>query len=245
MHSFRLRLILALIAGVTLLSVASTYFEVLEHTHVLRQELEWRSGWMGTSLKPQLEQAFAQGNFAGFPALTANAKAQTGALGIGVYDPQGRMISSAGAAPVFDALAHPPFEALAKKTPVPALSRTNVERSLKKGSQLNAFGHTGKVQWLEEVFPLHNGDRLVGALVILVDAGYIRDQSYDLWRRSFWWIVATVVLIVTITFADGALVPHASAHARGRTAAAAAHGAFRKRALPRLNRVEYLQSPCS
>ncbi len=62
MHSFRLRLILALIAGVTVLSVASTYFEVLEHKHVLRQELEWRSGWMGSSIKPQMEQALAQGN---------------------------------------------------------------------------------------------------------------------------------------------------------------------------------------
>src|ERR1700760_3671078 len=117
MHSFRLRLILALIAGVTLLSLISTYFEVLEHKHVLRQELEWRSGWMGTSLKFQLEQAFAQDG-ADFKALTANAKLQTGALGIGVYDPQGKMISSAGAPAVFDALAHPPFQALAKKTPV-------------------------------------------------------------------------------------------------------------------------------
>ena len=200
MHSFRLRLILALIAGVTLLSVASTYFEVLEHKHVLRQELEWRSSWMGASLKPQLEQAFAQDNTGGFSALTANAKAQTGALGVGVYDPQGRLISSVGAPAVFDALAHAPFEALAKKTPVASLSRTNVERSLKKGVQVNAFGHTGNIQWLEEVFPLHNGDRLVGALVILVDAGYIRDQTFDLWRRSFWWIVATVVLIVAVTF---------------------------------------------
>ena len=56
------------------------------------------------------------------------------------------------------------------------------------------------IQWLEEVFPLHDGNRLVGALVVLIDAGYIRDQSYDLWRRSFWWIVATVVLIVSVTF---------------------------------------------
>ena len=63
-----------------------------------------------------------------------------------------------------------------------------------------AFGHTGKTQWLEEVFPLHNGNTLVGALVVLIDAGYIRDQSYDLWRRSFWWIVATVLLIVGVTF---------------------------------------------
>ncbi len=133
MHSFRLRLILALIAGVTLLSIASTYFEVLEHKHILRQELEWRSSWMGESLKPQMVQAFAQGNTSGFPALVANAKAQTRALGVGVYDPQGQLISSAGVPAVFQALAHPPFESLAKKTPVELLSRTQVERSLKKG----------------------------------------------------------------------------------------------------------------
>ena len=110
------------------------------------------------------------------------------------------MISSAGVPAVFQALAHAPFETLAKKTPVQSLSRTQVERSLKKGIELNAFGSTGAIQWLEEVFPLHDGTRLVGALVILVDAGYIRDQGYDVWRRSFWWILATVVLIVAVTF---------------------------------------------
>jgi trehalose 6-phosphate synthase len=200
MHSFRLRLILALIAGVTLLSVASTYFEVLEHKHILRQELEWRSSWMGESLKPQMVQAFAQGSTSALAAMAANAKAETGALGVGVYDSGGKLISSAGVPAVFEALAHPPFESLAKKTPVEVLSRTQVERSLKKGTQVNAFGHTGNTQWLAEVFPLHDGNNLVGALVVLVDAGYIRDQTYDLWRRSFWWIVATVVLIVTVTF---------------------------------------------
>ena len=200
MHSFRLRLILALIAGVTLLSIGSTYFEVLEHKHVLRQELEWRSSWMGTSLRPAMQQAFALGDTSAIPALVVNAKAQTGALGIGVYDPQGRLVSSAGVPAVFQALSHAPFDLLAKM-PVDSLSRTQVEKSIKRGTQVNAFGHTNNVQWLEEVFPLHDGNRLVGALVVLVDAGYIRDQGNDLWRRSFWWIVATVLLIVSITFA--------------------------------------------
>jgi alpha,alpha-trehalose-phosphate synthase [UDP-forming] len=199
MHSFRLRLILTLIAGVTLVSVASTYFEVLEHKHILRQELVWRSSWMGMSLRPQMEQALAQGNSAGLPALVASAKNNTGALGIGIYDPEGRMVTESGAPEVFQALAHPRFESLAGAG-VGSLALTQVERSLHKGAQVNAFGHTGKVQWLEEVFPLHDGNKLVGALVVLVDAGYIRDQSFDLWRRSFWWIVATVVLIVGVTF---------------------------------------------
>jgi hypothetical protein len=65
MHSFRLRLILALIAGVTIVSIASTYFEVLEHKHILRQELEWRSTWIGNTLKPQMRQSLIQGDQAG------------------------------------------------------------------------------------------------------------------------------------------------------------------------------------
>jgi len=110
MHSFRLRLILALIAGVTLLSVASTYFEVLEHKHILRQELEWRSSWLGTSLEPEVEQALALGNTNGLAGLAANAKGRTGALGVGIYDPQGKLLASAGVPEVFQALAHSPFE---------------------------------------------------------------------------------------------------------------------------------------
>jgi alpha,alpha-trehalose-phosphate synthase [UDP-forming] len=199
MHSFRLRLILALIAGVTIVSAASTYFEVLEHKHILRQELQWRSTWIGNSLKPQMRQALVEGSQANLASQVANAKDQTGALGIGLYDPQGHLLADAGAPAVFQALGHAPFEALAK-TGVQALSRTRVELSLQRGAQVNGFGQTGKTQWLEEVFPLHDGNKLVGALVVLIDAGYIRDQSYDLWRRSFWWIVATVLLIVSVTF---------------------------------------------
>jgi alpha,alpha-trehalose-phosphate synthase [UDP-forming] len=200
MHSFRLRLILALIAGVTIVSIASTYFEVLEHKHILRQELEWRSTWIGNSLKPQMRQALIEGNQAGLPPIAADAKNQTGVLGIGIYDAQGHLLTASGAPEVFRALQQVRFQTLAK-TGVQSLSRTRIEQALQKGAQVNAFGHTGKVQWLEEVFPLHDGNKLVGALVVLIDAGYIRDQGYDLWRRSFWWILATVLLIVGVTFA--------------------------------------------
>ena len=200
MHSFRLRLILALIAGVTIVSVASTYFEVLEHKHVLRQELQWRSTWIGNSLRLQIRQALIQGDQAGLQSAAADAKNQTGVLGIGIYDPQGHLVTASGVPEVFSALARVPFKSLAK-TGVQSLSRTRVEESLQKGAQVSAFGHTGNTQWLEQVFPVHDGNKLVGALVVLIDAGYIRDQGYDLWRRSFWWILATVLLIVAVTFA--------------------------------------------
>ena len=52
----------------------------------------------------------------------------------------------------------------------------------------------------EEAFPLHNGNELEGALILIADAGYIRSEGYDLWRRSFWRIVALVLLIAAVTF---------------------------------------------
>ncbi len=199
MHSFRLRLILALIASVTLVSVASTYFEVLAHKHALRQELERSSTWIGAAVRPDIERALAAGDLAGLPAIVDRSRAQVGVLGVGVYDPTGKIVAFNGVPAVFEALAHPPFKSLAR-TPVQSLARTNVEKSIVRGAQVNAFGNTGDVQWLEEAFPLHDGNRLVGALVILIDTTYIRDSSHELWQSSFWRIVAIVVLIVGVTF---------------------------------------------
>jgi trehalose 6-phosphate synthase len=184
MHSFRLRLILALVASVTAVSVASTYFEVLAHKHLLRGELEHRSTWTGGSLQPLVEQAFADRYTDLLPAFLDDAKTRTGVLGLAVFDAQGRLMATSTPSDLVQTLAHGP-----------------VDKSLRKGAEVNAFGHTGDVQWLEESFPLHNGNQLEGALVLIADATYIRNESYDLWRRSFWHIVALVVLIAGITFA--------------------------------------------
>jgi trehalose 6-phosphate synthase len=183
MHSFRLRLILALVASVTAVSVASTYFEVLAHKHFLRADLDKRSQWMGASLRPFVEQTLAAGNAAGLPAILEESKARSGVLGLAVFDAQGRLMASSA----------PPEL-------VQTLPPATIQKSLRKGANMNAFGHTGDVQWLEESFPLHNGNQLEGALVLIADATYIRTESYDLWRRSFWHIVALVVLITGITF---------------------------------------------
>ena len=182
MHSFRLRLILALVACVTLVSVASTYFEVLAHKHVLREQLEARTKWMGVSVQPHVEQALAAGNLAALPALLAQSKAQLGVLGMAIYDPQASLTAESGPGGL-----------------VRTLSLSPVEKSLRKGADMSAFGHSGDTQWLEEVLPLHDGNRLEGALVLVADAGFIRSQGYDLWRRSFWRIVFLVLLISGVT----------------------------------------------
>jgi trehalose-6-phosphate synthase len=183
MHSFRLRLILVLVACVTLVSVASTYFDVLAHKHFLREDLERRSKWMGVGLQPYLEQTLVSGNKADLQAFLASSRARTGVLDLAVFNPEGLLLASSGPSELLQAL------------PLPA-----VQKSLRKGADQVQFGHAGDVQWLEEVFPLHNGNQLEGALVLIADAGFIRSQTYDLWRRSFWRIVALVVLIAGVTF---------------------------------------------
>jgi len=61
MRSFRIRLMLTLIAGITVVSLASTYFEVLAHKHLLRVELARRTVWIADTLQPGVEQALAAG----------------------------------------------------------------------------------------------------------------------------------------------------------------------------------------
>ncbi len=182
MHLFRVRLILALIASVTLVSIAFTYFDVLAHRHTLREDLERRTKWMAMSIEPDVRSALATGDPSALPGLTELLKNGTGALGLAVYDAHGNLLTGNGPPDVMGALAG-----------------GVVEKSLQRGVEVGAFGHAGQWQWLEEAFPIHDGNRLQGAMALVVDAGYIRSEGIDLWRRSFWRIVALVILIVAIT----------------------------------------------
>jgi len=182
MRSFRLRLILALIAGITVVSLASTYFEVLAHKHVLRRELEVRTGWLGISLQPFIEQALAGSRTPQIEALADELKRHDEALGLAVYDAQGNLVSSSAPPEI-----------------VRVLSAGPIKSAIKHGANAAAYGHTGNVDWLEQAIPLHASGRAAGALVILEDAGYIRAEGATVWRQTFLRIVVLVILIVGVT----------------------------------------------
>lgn len=182
MRLFRLRLILALIAGVTVISVASTYFEVLAHKHALRVELARRARWMGLSIQQPVASALKSGGTAAVPAFSEMLQSDTGALGLAIYDGQGKLLSCSG--PV-DILQSMPY--------------ATIKRSMQRGAEVSVFGRTGRWNWLEEALPIHDGEHLEGVVVVIADAGYIRSDTLSLWRRSFWRILAIVVLIVVVT----------------------------------------------
>jgi trehalose 6-phosphate synthase len=182
MHWFRVRLILALIASVTLVSIASTYFDVLAHSHTLREDLERRTKWMGMSIEPDVRGALGAGDLSALPGLAQLLKNGTGALGLAIYDIHGDLLAASGPPDVMS-----------------ALGLGVVEKSMQRGVEAGAFGHAGQWQWLEESFPVHNGNQLEGAMAIVVDASYIRAEGIALWQRSFWRVVTLVILIVAIT----------------------------------------------
>lgn len=182
MPFFRMRLILALVVGITLVSVGSTYFEVLAHKISLRRELERRSAWLGTSLQPEMEQAVASGDAYTVHAAVTRVHGMYQALGFAVYGPDGRLMASAGPAQVFA-----------------ALSPETVDKTIRRGAEVSAFGHDGDWQWLEDAFPLKSSGQLDGVLVVLEDARFIRTEGNAVWRRSSWQIVAFVLLIVGVT----------------------------------------------
>jgi len=182
MQFFRMRLILALVVGITLVSVASTYFEVLAHKHALRLELERRTAWLSKSLQSEIEKTVAGGHTAETAAEAARLRSQNEVLGLAVYDTQGGVVTQAGPAGVFG-----------------ALSRGPMDKAIKQGIDSSVFGHQDDQQWLEEAIPLYVDGRVAGALVILEDARYIRAEGTDVWRQSFWRIAAFVLLIVCVT----------------------------------------------
>lgn len=182
MKFFRMRLILALVLGITLVSVASTYFEVLAHKHVLRQELQRRTAGTSRLLQVEMEKPVASGQSAEIAAELTRLRAQNETLGVAVYNTQGELVAEAGPAGLFG-----------------ALSREPLNKAIQQGIDSSAFGHQNGQQWLEEAIPLYVGGNKAGALVILEDARYIRAEGITVWRQSFWRIAAFVLLIVGVT----------------------------------------------
>jgi trehalose 6-phosphate synthase len=205
MHFFRLRLVVALLLGISIISAASTYFDVLAHKHAMRADLMRRTQWFGTALQPQLEQQLDLGvRIDWYKALkTLRQKADQPSLA--VYDGSGSIVGYAG-----------------EKPPEGKASSALVDRALDNDKEASGFAwipdpsgqaaanpayrsFIGRLAaprtrlLYEDAVPLHRGERATCVLFLMADADYIRIESINVWRRSFLGIAAMVVLIVVVT----------------------------------------------
>jgi alpha,alpha-trehalose-phosphate synthase [UDP-forming] len=198
MHFFRLRLVAALLVGITLISVGSTYFDVLAHKHSLHSDLARRTQWFGAGLQPQIEQQMALGQLSGLPQVLRRLRQYPDQPSLAVYDTHGELLATTG-----DILALKSLPSNFLKRPMndgkEATATVKVlEQPGLTGATDGGRGNTGQL-WYADAIPLHEGQQTVGALVMLADADYIRIEGMQVWRRSFLNIVAMVILVVVVT----------------------------------------------
>ncbi|HEY9127640.1 MAG TPA: trehalose-6-phosphate synthase, partial [Acidobacteriaceae bacterium] len=193
MHFFRLRLLAALLAGITVISVASTYFDVLAHKHSLRVDLARRVQWFGAGVQPLLEQQLAAGAPNKLPRELQRLRQYPDQPSLAVYDTQGTLLASTG-----DVSALHNFPAELLKAPLNHGKESGV--FTKAGGNALPSGRVEPTRyWYEYAIPLHDGQRTVGALVMVSDADYIRHESMGAWKRSFLRIAAMVLVVVLVT----------------------------------------------
>ena len=195
MHFFRLRLVAALLVGITLISVGSTYFDVLAHKLYLRGDLIRRTQWFGAGLQPQIEQQMAKGQIDLLPKKLQSLRQYPDQPSLAVYDTSGQLIASTGDIVALKGL---PVNFLKKPLTEGKEDTAHVKvLGQRVGNASNADAATQR--WYADTIPLHDGQQTVGALVMLADEDYIRIEGMRVWRRSFLNIVAMVILVVVVT----------------------------------------------
>jgi alpha,alpha-trehalose-phosphate synthase [UDP-forming] len=176
------RLIVSLIIGVTLVSLCSSYYQVLVLKRGLRKDLQHRAEVLADSLARNVERDLerdAQPTLQRTVERFANREHLTG---LAVYDPQGHSIA------VTDSL-----------EPLMASAPPIVVQSLKTDQGTGAFLRMGATPVHVYALPLHRGGDLIGSLAIVHDASYIHAESMRIWRENFLSALAHVFLISLIT----------------------------------------------
>src|ERR1700693_186715 len=90
MKILSLRLIVALIIGVTLVSLASSWYEVRTTKDALRRDLESKAETLGQSLAANAESSVQAGDTARLEQMVRRSNNRDHLLGIGVYGRDGK-----------------------------------------------------------------------------------------------------------------------------------------------------------
>jgi trehalose-6-phosphate synthase len=183
MRLFSLRLIVALIVGVTLVSVASAWYEVREAKDNLRMDLEHKVATFGESLVVTSEAHLQAGDRATLERILRPLSHRDHLLGVGIYDRED-----------FPLIAPVELYGL-EAAKLPALTEAMTQN---RAQTVYVRSHFHRMYAFAA--PLHAANGAVaGGMVLVYDTGYIRTQIFRLWGRAFVHIALQVLVIVAIT----------------------------------------------
>jgi len=180
MRLLSVRLILSLIVGITLVSLAFSYYEVLREKRALRSQLERSSGELGESFALNVEKSWE--SVRGLQRTVQHFGNREHMLGVAVYDRQGKLVAITS-----------------DLQPILGTAPTDVTRAMAENHAESSFGRLDKYRVHIFALPLHRDDEVLGGLAVVHDVDYIRVQNLHTWREAFLRILAQVFLIVFIT----------------------------------------------
>jgi trehalose 6-phosphate synthase len=182
MRLLSVRLIISLIVGVTLVSLAFSYYQVVAEKRGLRTEVERRAELLGESLAGNVERSWEVGSDKELQKIVQRFGKREHMLGVGVYDKQGKLVAVT-----------PELAKTLTETP------SSLIEALAEDQNKGVFARLGNEPVHILAVPLHRKDQLVGGLAIVHDVSYIRAQVLRVWRETFLRVLAQVFLIVLIT----------------------------------------------
>src|SRR5271157_403074 len=176
------RLIVSLIIGVTLVSLCTSYYQVLVLKRGLRRDLQHRAEVLAESLARNVERDLEHETQQTLLRTVQHFANREHLTGLAVYDAQGQ-----------------PIAVTASLEPLMATAPAVVLQAIKADHGTDAFLRMGGAAVHIYAVPLHRGEDLIGSLAIVHDAEYIRAESVRIWRETFLSALAHVFLIVLIT----------------------------------------------
>ena len=176
-------MIAALVIGVTLVSLASSWYEVRSQKDALRAELERQAGALGDNLAGRAELYLQLGDRARLEQMVQQFSDREHLLGIGVYEPDGTPLVVTTA-----------LNALLPGSPELLTDALRTNRDESRYMRIR-FKRIYVV-----AMPLHaSGNDVLGGIVMAHDTGYIRAEIFRVWSRVFVRIALQVLVIVAIT----------------------------------------------
>jgi len=177
-----LRLILFLVAGITIVTFIVSKNEVRSEKRGLRADLVRRAEILSESLQEIVEPALEKGSREQLRHIVERFSNREQLAGVVVYDSHGEVLAESSS--------------LKTKFDAPAVP---MEQVAANPDGLSKFINLGSEPMHVYYLPLHDHGAVTGFLAIFHDAEYIETQSSNMWRATLWHVIAEVLLIVLIT----------------------------------------------
>ena len=177
-----LRLILFLVAAVTIVTFIVSKNEVRAEKRGLRTDLVHRAQILSESLQEIVEPALEKGSREQLRHIVERFGNREQLAGVAVYDNHGVLLAESSN--LQNRFVPPPV-------PLAQVTASN--------NGLSQFINVGSEPMHVYYMPLHDRTSVTGVLAIFHDVGYIESQSARMWRATFWHVIAEVLLIVLIT----------------------------------------------